>query len=272
MSFKISELYIYPIKSLGRIQLQSSTLTPKGLQYDRRWLLTDTNGKFITQRKMSELVFFKIALAEGKKGIVVSHKNAATDLFIPARGVNESDRKMRVTIWDDEVEAVIESPKINDWFSSLIGFEVYLSFLPGSDRQRKVGGGHSDAAIDFPDAAPYLFLGQNALDHLNGKLEKSIPINRFRANIIFEDAPLDQAVEGIINGIFFNQGHVCCAGSRLLVQESVYKEVIEKLKQYNEAIENYKKSISLNPENEATPSPVIPKIPPMAFLLFIILN
>jgi len=186
MSFKISELYIYPIKSLGRIQLQSSTLTPKGLQYDRRWLLTDTNGKFITQRKMSELVFFKIALAEGKKGIVVSHKNAATDLFIPARGVNESDRKMRVTIWDDEVEAVIESPKINDWFSSLIGFEVYLSFLPGSDRQRKVGGGHSDAAIDFPDAAPYLFLGQNALDHLNGKLEKSIPINRFRANIIFE--------------------------------------------------------------------------------------
>jgi aldehyde dehydrogenase (NAD+) len=50
------------------------------------------------------------------------------------------------------------------------------------------------------------------------------------ANIIFEDAPLDQAVEGIINGIFFNQGHVCCAGSRLYVQESVYKTVLRKLK------------------------------------------
>jgi len=50
------------------------------------------------------------------------------------------------------------------------------------------------------------------------------------ANIIFDDAPLDQAVEGIINGIFFNQGHVCCAGSRLLVQESVYEEVLAKLK------------------------------------------
>lgn len=50
------------------------------------------------------------------------------------------------------------------------------------------------------------------------------------ANIIFEDAPLDQAVEGIINGIFFNQGHVCCAGSRLFVQESVYKTVLRKLK------------------------------------------
>jgi aldehyde dehydrogenase (NAD+) len=50
------------------------------------------------------------------------------------------------------------------------------------------------------------------------------------ANIVFEDAPLDQAVEGIINGIYFNQGHVCCAGSRLLVQESVFEPLLEKLK------------------------------------------
>jgi aldehyde dehydrogenase (NAD+) len=47
--------------------------------------------------------------------------------------------------------------------------------------------------------------------------------------VVFDDAPLDQAVEGIVNGIFFNQGHVCCAGSRLLVQESVHDEVVEKL-------------------------------------------
>ncbi|GIF70496.1 aldehyde dehydrogenase family protein [Asanoa siamensis] len=50
------------------------------------------------------------------------------------------------------------------------------------------------------------------------------------ANVLFEDAPIDQAVEGIVNGIFFNQGHVCCAGSRLLVQESVYEPVLASLK------------------------------------------
>ncbi|MDD9347366.1 aldehyde dehydrogenase family protein [Mumia sp.] len=50
------------------------------------------------------------------------------------------------------------------------------------------------------------------------------------ANIVFEDAPMDQAIEGIVSGIFFNQGHVCCAGSRLLVQENVYDEVMERLK------------------------------------------
>lgn len=51
------------------------------------------------------------------------------------------------------------------------------------------------------------------------------------ANIVFDDAPLDQAIEGIVNGIFFNQGHVCCAGSRLLVQESIHDEVVDRLKQ-----------------------------------------
>eukprot|EP01031_Cornospumella_fuschlensis_P053675 gene53675-biopygen18252 len=50
------------------------------------------------------------------------------------------------------------------------------------------------------------------------------------ANIVFDDAPIDQAVEGIINGIFFNQGHVCCAGSRLLVQENIHDDVVDRLK------------------------------------------
>src|SRR5262249_2429355 len=50
------------------------------------------------------------------------------------------------------------------------------------------------------------------------------------ANIIFDDCALDQAVEGIVNGIYFNQGHVCCAGSRLFVQESIYEDVVKKLK------------------------------------------
>jgi aldehyde dehydrogenase (NAD+) len=56
------------------------------------------------------------------------------------------------------------------------------------------------------------------------------------ANIVFEDAPLDQAVEGVINGIFFNQGHVCCAGSRLLVQEPVFEPLLEKLKERLETL------------------------------------
>jgi len=69
---------------------------------------------------------------------------------------------------------------------------------------------------------------QKAVAGTNKKI--TLELGGKAANIIFEDAPLDQAVEGVINGIYFNQGHVCCAGSRLFVQESVYNIVLRKLK------------------------------------------
>ena len=65
---------------------------------------------------------------------------------------------------------------------------------------------------------------------LEGNKKVTLELGGKAANIIFEDAPIDAAVEGIINGIYFNQGHVCCAGSRLFVQESIYNEVLTKLK------------------------------------------
>lgn len=65
---------------------------------------------------------------------------------------------------------------------------------------------------------------------LAGNKKVTLELGGKAANIIFEDAPIDAAIEGIINGIYFNQGHVCCAGSRLFVQESVYNEVLAKLK------------------------------------------
>lgn len=69
---------------------------------------------------------------------------------------------------------------------------------------------------------------QTAVAGTNKKL--TLELGGKAANIVFEDAALDQAVEGVVNGIYFNQGHVCCAGSRLLVQENVYDQVLEKLK------------------------------------------
>jgi len=65
---------------------------------------------------------------------------------------------------------------------------------------------------------------------LEGNKKVTLELGGKAANIIFEDAPIDAAIEGIINGIYFNQGHVCCAGSRLFVQESIYNEVLIKLK------------------------------------------
>lgn len=99
------------------------------------------------------------------------------------------------------------------------------------------GAGATGAAIvNHPDINKIAFTGstnvgkiiQRAIAGTDKKV--TLELGGKAANIIFDDAPLDQAVEGIINGIFFNQGHVCCAGSRLFVQESVYKIVLQKLK------------------------------------------
>ena len=90
--------------------------------------------------------------------------------------------------------------------------------------------------VHHPAAAKIAFTGSTAIGKfiqraLAGTDKRiTLELGGKAANIVFEDAPIDQAVEGIVNGIFFNQGHVCCAGSRLLVQESVAAEVLRKLK------------------------------------------
>jgi len=99
------------------------------------------------------------------------------------------------------------------------------------------GAGATGAAIvQHPDINKIAFTGSTDVGKLIQKSiagtskKATLELGGKAANIIFDDAPLDQAVEGVINGIFFNQGHVCCAGSRLYVQESVYKIVLRKLK------------------------------------------
>jgi aldehyde dehydrogenase (NAD+) len=98
------------------------------------------------------------------------------------------------------------------------------------------GAGETGAAVlSHPLASKIAFtgsteVGKTILRSLAGTGKKmTLELGGKAANIVFEDAPLDQAVEGIINGIYFNQGHVCCAGSRLLVQESIAEEVLFKL-------------------------------------------
>jgi aldehyde dehydrogenase (NAD+) len=97
-------------------------------------------------------------------------------------------------------------------------------------------GETGNAVVNHPLAAKIAFTGSTAVGKaiqraLAGTGKRlTLELGGKAANIVFEDAPIDQAVEGIVNGIFFNQGHVCCAGSRLLVQESIATQVLAKLK------------------------------------------
>src|SRR5690606_18892598 len=99
------------------------------------------------------------------------------------------------------------------------------------------GGGATGAAVvAHPDVDKVAFTGsteagrQIARQLAGTRKRLTLELGGKAANIVFDDAPIDQAVEGIVDGIFFNQGHVCCAGSRLLVQESIYDELLAALK------------------------------------------
>ena len=97
-------------------------------------------------------------------------------------------------------------------------------------------GDTGQALVEHPDVDKIAFTGSTEVGKaiartIAGTRKKvTLELGGKAANIVFDDAPIDQAVEGIVNGIFFNQGHVCCAGSRLLVQESVYDEVLDSLR------------------------------------------
>ena len=97
-------------------------------------------------------------------------------------------------------------------------------------------GPTGQALVEHPDVDKVAFTGSTAVGKaiarsVAGTDKKvTLELGGKAANIVFDDAPLDQAIEGIVGGIFFNQGHVCCAGSRLLVQENIYDDVLERLK------------------------------------------
>jgi acyl-CoA reductase-like NAD-dependent aldehyde dehydrogenase len=98
-------------------------------------------------------------------------------------------------------------------------------------------GDTGSALVSHDDVDKVAFTGSTAVGRAIAKQvagthkKVTLELGGKAANIVFDDAPIDQAIEGIVNGIFFNQGHVCCAGSRLLVQESIHDEVVDRLKQ-----------------------------------------
>jgi aldehyde dehydrogenase (NAD+) len=132
---------------------------------------------------------------------------------------------------------VIKSSKSTPLTLHLLAEVIHEAGLPAGVVNIISGNGETGSFIvEHPDVDKIAFTGSTEIGKLimrsiTGTHKKaSMELGGKAANIIFEDAPLDQAVEGIINGIFFNQGHVCCAGSRLYVQESVFDKVLQKLK------------------------------------------
>ncbi|MEJ7738472.1 MAG: MOSC N-terminal beta barrel domain-containing protein [Chitinophagaceae bacterium] len=179
----VSEIYIYPVKSFGGISLQSAAVTDRGLQYDRRWMLVDESGRFLTQRELPALALLQVAVNDHY--LTIQHKQATVPpLTIPIKP--EQVEMHPVTIWTDRCEAINTGKEAATWFFELLGVRCNLVYMP-EQSMRRVDPIYAlnNEITNFSDGYPFMMIGQASLDDLNKRLPVPLPTNRFRPNIVF---------------------------------------------------------------------------------------
>jgi uncharacterized protein YcbX len=177
----LSEIWIYPIKSLGGIPLTSARVMPKGLQHDRRWMLVKEDLSAITQREYPMMSRFKLALETDK--IVVRFNGYMLDILFSHQSYKNP---MPLRIWDDTVEGFEVSDSHSQWFSTMLSMPCKLVYFPENnprpvDPKYTVNNDH----VSLADGYPFLIIGQASLDDLNNRLSTPLPMNRFRPNLVF---------------------------------------------------------------------------------------
>jgi len=182
-NYILSEINIYPVKSLGGILLNESKIEQRGLQYDRRWVLVDENNRFISQREIHKLCLFRLSFENN--GFKITNDEYSSAINIPF-GV-QSGRNANVTVWDDTCSAIHYSAEADKWISDIIGSNCRLMYMPDSCK-REV---NKDFVIDndivsFVDAFPILILGQSSMDNYNKISGNNFKINRFRPSLVFK--------------------------------------------------------------------------------------
>lgn len=179
---QISEINIYPIKSLGGISLNEAVIEEKGLQYDRRWMLVDKDGKFFTQREFPKMATLKVSLEPDS--LRVSHEDEV--LHIPL-AENETGEEIEVVVWNSKLTAQTAESHINEWFSDTLQTDCRLVQMNQNSNRlvNPVYAVHKFRdVVSFADGYPVLVIGENSLADLNSKLENPLPMNRFRPNLV----------------------------------------------------------------------------------------
>jgi uncharacterized protein YcbX len=181
-ALRLTEIWIYPIKSLGGIRLKQANVFEKGLQYDRRWMLVDEAGKFLTQRVHPIMALFKVSI-EGD-ALIITHTQIQQSHSVSLQP-KQAQQSQPVSIWDDTVLAYEVSETSSQWFSALLGINCKLVYFP-EENDRAVDRRYATTEnVSLADGYPFLIIGQASLDDLNSRLEKAVPMNRFRPNFVF---------------------------------------------------------------------------------------
>jgi len=182
---KVSSLHIYPIKSLGGIEIQEAILTKRGLKHDRRFMLTTPKGMFLTQRRIATMALLKTKIENDQ--LFVWDSRQVSDVLVFPLTPDVFLKEQAVTVWRDTCISSVMPAAINQWFSDKLDTACQLVYMPAhihrtiDEDYRKEG-----EIVSFADGYPILLLGDPALTEISKQAGEPIPANRFRANILFE--------------------------------------------------------------------------------------
>lgn len=204
---RVSSLIIYPIKSCAGIHLDSSELAPSGLQADRRYMLVDEDGQFLSARTHPSLLRVQTALDGDQLQVEAAEHSALVLPLHPEEGPEVS-----ATVWRDSLLGR-EVREGSIWFSSYLGQKVRLVFQPDAAlRQVNPERGEPGDRVSLADGYPLLLTVEASLDDLNSRLESPVPMSRFRPNVVVTGFPAfaeDTWAAIRIGNTFFRMPKLC---------------------------------------------------------------
>lgn len=193
----VSSLHIYPIKSTKGIRLPHAAVEEKGLAFDRRFVVCDNFGQFITARTEPRLCLVQTTLTE--QGIVLSAP-AMSELTL--NYVEFSDKYQNITVWGDEISGQLCAVAANAWFSAYLKRPCQLLFFGQQSHREKGSATHKTRKLAFADGYPLLLISQASLGDLNQRLisnqQQAVSMTQFRPNIVVDNC-LPFAEDGWLN-------------------------------------------------------------------------
>jgi uncharacterized protein YcbX len=177
----LSEIWIYPVKSLAGIRVQEAVVMEKGLEHDRRFMLIDARSRFITQREHPELVFFEPQMMNGK--LQITHRLNREVIHLDL--MPDHSETFTATIWNDVVSVSEVDVRVSEWFSDQLKMFCRLVFFPEENLRPIKHPVQNNQQVSLADAYPFLIIGQASLDELNSRLKEPVGMNRFRPNFVF---------------------------------------------------------------------------------------
>ena len=177
---KLTEINIYPIKSTRRIALREGTVLKRGLSRDRRWMLVDDEGVFVTARQHPRLA---VVATRINAETLVANAPGMPELVVPLQPPANPSRQVR--IWRDGCTAVDCGAPYHRWFSQYLGISCHLVRMRSSDvRPVNPDYGRAGDEVSFADGFPLLLISEASLADLNSRLDKPVSMRRFRPNVV----------------------------------------------------------------------------------------